>query len=234
MKKITIIHTSLVSHGYLNRLFQEIIPEAKIQNIVDDSLLAEVSEAGYITPSIISRMCKYYQAAEQISSDLIFNQCSSVGEAADIAARTVSVPVLRVDEAMAEHAVTLGRRIAVVATVASTVEPSCALIRQKAACAGVEAEVVPYLVDGAMWALINEGQEKHNRMVKDAVLAAAAACDVVVLAQGSMVVLLPELANITKPVLSSPETGVRKARRMLFPEESGYKMPTRSEKEGSD
>lgn len=43
MIKITIIHTSLVSHAHLNQLFREIIPEAKIHNIVDDSLLAEVN-----------------------------------------------------------------------------------------------------------------------------------------------------------------------------------------------
>lgn len=221
MKKITIIHTSLVSHAHLNQLFQNIIPEAKIHNIVDDSLLAEVSEAGHITPAVVSRMCGYYQTAQQIGSDLIFNQCSSVGEAADIAAKTVSVPVLRVDEAMAEQAITLGRRIAVVATVASTVEPSCHLVRQKAAAAGVDTEVIPYLVDGAMWALINEGQETHNRMVKDTIRKAARECDVVVMAQGSMVVLLPELTDIQKPVLSSPELGVRKARRILFPEEAG-------------
>lgn len=221
MKKITIVHTSLVSYEYLNQLFQDIIPEAKVQNIVDDSLLAEVSEAGHITPSIISRMCAYYRSAQEIGSDLIFNQCSSVGEAAAIAARTVSVPVLRVDEAMAEQAVSLGKRIAVVATVASTVEPSCSLVRQKAAEARTDVEVVPYLVDGAMWALINEGREKHNCLVKDTVLRAAEECDVVVLAQGSMVVLVPELADIQKPVLSSPELGVRKARHLLFPEEVG-------------
>lgn len=220
MKKITIVHTSLVSHAHLNQLFKEIIPEAKIQNIVDDSLLAEVSDVGHVTPGIINRMCKYFQSAELIGSDLIFNQCSSVGEAAAAAAKTVSVPVLRVDEAMAEKAVELGKKIAVVATVASTVEPSCNLVRQKAAAAEKDVEVVPYLVDGAMWALIHEGQEKHNRLVKDTVVKAAEECDVVVLSQGSMVVLLPELTDIQKPVLSSPEMGVRKARQLLFPEEA--------------
>ena len=219
MKKITIIQTSLVSHAHLNKLFREIIPEAKIHNIVDDSLLADVSDAGHVTPAIINRMCKYFQSAELIGSDLIFNQCSSVGEAAAIAAHTVSVPVLRVDEAMGEKAVELGKKIAVVATVASTVEPSCNLVRQKAAAAGKDCEIIPYLVDGAMWALIHEGQEKHNKLVKDTVVRAAEECDVVVLAQGSMVVLLPELADIQKPVLSSPELGVRKARQLLFPEE---------------
>lgn len=202
----------------MNKLFAEIIPEAKIHNIVDDSLLAEVSDNGHITPNIVNRMCKYFQSAEQIGSDLIFNQCSSVGEAAAIAAKTVSTPVLRVDEAMGEKAVQLGKRIAVVATVASTVEPSCNLVRQKAAEAGKECEIVPYLVDGAMWALINEGQEKHNRLVKDTVVKAAEECDVIILAQGSMVVLLPELTDIKKPVFSSPELGVKKAREVLFPE----------------
>ena len=220
MKKITIIHTSLVSHAHLNKLFAEIIPEAKIHNIVDDSLLAEVSDNGHITPNIVNRMCKYFQSAEQIGSDLIFNQCSSVGEAAAIAAKTVSTPVLRVDEAMGEKAVQLGKRIAVVATVASTVEPSCNLVRQKAAEAGKDCEIVPYLVDGAMWALINEGQETHNKLVKDTVVKAAEECDVIILAQGSMVVLLPELTDIKKPVFSSPELGVRKAREVLFPEEA--------------
>ena len=220
MKKITIIPTSLVSHAHLNKLFAEIIPEAKIHNIVDDSLLAEVSDNGHITPNIVNRMCKYFQSAEQIGSDLIFNQCSSVGEAAAIAAKTVSTPVLRVDEAMGEKAVQLGKRIAVVATVASTVEPSCNLVRQKAAEAGKDCEIVPYLVDGAMWALINEGQEKHNKLVKDTVVKAAEECDVIILAQGSMVVLLPELTDIKKPVFSSPELGVRKAREVLFPEEA--------------
>lgn len=33
MKKIAVIHTSLVSHTELNQLFADIIPEAKIFNI---------------------------------------------------------------------------------------------------------------------------------------------------------------------------------------------------------
>ena len=215
-KLITIVHTSLVSHQHLNELFAQIIPEADIHNIVDDSLLSEVSGNGAVTPGIVSRMCKYFDAAASIGSDLIFNQCSSVGEAAALAAKTVVVPVLRIDEAMAERAVELGAKIGVVATVGSTVAPSCNLVRAKAAAAGKSVEVVPYLVDGAMHILMREGRERHNAVVKEAVVKCARECDVVVLAQGSMVVLLPELTDIEKPVLSSPELGVRKARTLLF------------------
>ena len=48
-------------------------------------------------------MCSYYKAAEEAGADLIFNQCSSVGEAADLASQLVSVPVVKVDTCMAEN-----------------------------------------------------------------------------------------------------------------------------------
>ena len=216
MKKVYIIHTSLVSQAELNALFAELVPDAKVHNIIDDSLLHDVMQNGGITPKIISRMCAYVQAAADNGADLIFNQCSSVGEAADIAARLVSVPVLKVDAPMAEKAVELGRRIGVVATVKSTMKPSCNLVRAKAAEAGKPVEVVEYLVDGALDVLMKEkNREKHNAMVLEKVRQAEAECDVIVLAQGSMTVLLPELQDVKKPVLTSPRLGVERARKLL-------------------
>jgi len=216
MKKVYIIHTSLVSHAELNALFAELVPDAKVHNIVDDSLLHDVMQNGGITPKVVSRMCAYVQAAAANGADLIFNQCSSVGEAADIAAKLVSVPVLKVDAAMAEKAVELGRKIAVVATVRSTMRPSCNLVRSKAAEAGKQIDVVEYLVDGALDVLMKEkNREKHNAMVLESVRKAEEECDVVVLAQGSMTVLLPELQDVKKPVLTSPRLGVERARELL-------------------
>jgi len=216
MKKVYIIQTSLVSHAELNALFKELVPNAKVFNIVDDSLLHDVMANGGLTEKVISRVCKYFEAAAQNGADLIFNQCSSVGEAADIAANLVSIPVVKVDEAMAEEAVRLGRRIAVVATVASTMKPSCNLVRRKAIESGREVEVVEYLVDGALDILMKENnREKHNSLVLEMVRKAEKECDVIVLAQGSMTVLLPELKDIKKPVLTSPRLGVIKAKNVL-------------------
>lgn len=219
MKTVYIVHTSLVSHADLMALFAEIIPEATVRNIVDDSLLADVMANGGITEKIVGRMCKYFEAAAANGADLIFNQCSSVGEAADIAARLVSVPVVKVDAAMAERAVGLGSRIAVVATVKSTMKPSCNLVRSAAAKAGKAVEVIECLVDGALDVLMKEkDRARHNALVLDAVRAAEPACDVIVLAQGSMTVLLPELGAVKVPVLTSPRLGVERARRVLFGE----------------
>ncbi len=217
MTKVYIVQTSSVSQAELNALFAELVPDAKVHNIVDDSLLHDVMQNGGITEKVVARMCAYFQAAANNGADLIFNQCSSVGEAADIAARLVSVPVVKIDSAMAEKALTLGQKIGVVATVKSTMKPSCNLIRSAALAAGKSVEVVEYLVDGALEVLMKEkNRDKHNALVLTTVKKAEAECDVIVLAQGSMTVLLTELGDIRKPVLTSPRLGVEMARDVLM------------------
>ena len=217
MKKVYIIHTSLVTLAELNALFAELLPEVQVHNLVDDSLLHDVMQQGGLTEKVISRMCAYVQAAASNGADLIFNQCSSVGEAADIAARLVAVPILKIDAPMAEQAVAQGVRIAVVATVRSTMQPSCALVRSKARDAGKKVEVVEYLVDGALDVLMKEkNREKHDRLVLDLLRQAEQENDLILLAQGSMITLEPYLSQVAVPVLTSPRLGVEKVRQTLF------------------
>ena len=214
-KRVAVIHTSLVSMEDIKRFFGQIIPEAQLMHIVDDSLLEEVKSVGHITPFIIQRMCCYYQIADRSGVDLIFNQCSSVGEAADIAAQTISTPVLKVDEPMAQKAVDLGKKIALIATVESTVGPSSRLIEKQARKSGKEIELKTYLVKGALEVLMSKGADQHNQMVISTVEEAAKTSDVIVLAQGSMLALEPLLTHIQVPVLTSLQLGVERAREML-------------------
>lgn len=216
MKKVYIIHTNLVSYEELNKLFYEIVADVKVFNIIDDSLLHDVMENGGINSKIISRVSKYFKAAEENGADLIFNQCSSIGEASDVAANLVNIPVLKVDEAMCLKAVEIGQKIGVVATVKSTMKPSTNLVKNKAMLINKKVEVVEYLVDGALDVLMKEkNREKHNNMVLEKISEAEKNCDVIVLAQGSMTVLLNELKNTKVPVLTSPRMGVEKARDIL-------------------
>ena len=217
MKKVYIIHTSLVSHQHLSDLFSEIAPDCKIHHIIDDSLLADVMENGGITSKITDRMCAYVKAAENNGADLIFNQCSSVSESFDIASKGVGVPCLKVDTAMAEEAVLLGKKIAVIATVKSTMKPSCLQIEQASKKLRKEVEILPFLVDGALDVLMKEKNRKlHNELVISAIRKAHEQCDVIVLAQGSMVVLLDDCAEFEKPILTSPRRGVLRAKELLY------------------
>ena len=215
-KSIAIVQTSAVSSKDLKALCEEIIPDVKVYQIIDDSLIQEVNANGGPTSGVKRRLYMYYQAAASLGVDLILNQCSSVGEVADTIQPFVDVPIIKIDEAMAQKAVSLGKKIAVIATVQTTVGPSVRIIETAAREAGVQAEVREYLVDGAMMILIQQGDvETHNKMVIGTIKKAAEENDVVVLAQGSMYVLMPLLSDIKKPVLTSPRLAVEYIKEQL-------------------
>lgn len=212
---VFIVHTSFVSVRYLTALFRRACPEAKLHHIVDDSLLAEVLAAGGVTRKVRRRMRAYYEAAELAGADLIFNQCSSVGEAADQAARHVRTPVIKVDIAMAETACAIGPRIGVVATLKTTLGPTCRLIETAARRTRRRVKIVPCLVEGAFAELVAGRRAAHNRMVLKAIRRLTRMTDVVVCAQGSMVAILAELGKTPVPVLTSPKLGVAAATAWL-------------------
>jgi Asp/Glu/hydantoin racemase len=215
-KKVAVIHTSTVSLDDLRGLFAKIMPQVEMVNIIDESLLREVMANGKVTPSIIKRICSYAVHAEDIGADLILNQCSSVGQAVNVARSLVNIPYIKIDEAMAEEAVNTGTNISLIATVASTVEPSAGLIEEAAQNMGKKVNVKRCLVDGALDILMKEKDvKKHNRLVVDAIKKVVPESDVIVLAQGSMIGLLPELKDLGIPVLSSPESGVKRTASIL-------------------
>lgn len=216
MKSIAIVQTSAVSSAELKSLCTEIMPEVKVHQIIDDSLINEVNANGGPTTGVKRRLWNYYQQAQSLGVDLILNQCSSVGEVADAIKPFVDVPVIKVDEAMARKAVSMGKKIAMIATVPTTVGPSSRLIEWAAKEAGKEIELDIHVVKDAMMILIEKGDvATHNKMVVGEVEAAAKDNDVIVLAQGSMTVLIPELKHITKPVLTSPRLGVEYVKEVL-------------------
>ena len=214
--RVGVVHTFLYSVEDLKAQFREQLPEAEMINIIDDSLLEEALANGAVTPAIISRMCDYYQNLQELGCVCALNQCSSVGEASDIAGKTVSMPIFKIDRPMARKAAELGEKIAVIATACSTVEPSSRLVESEAARLGRRVQVDRCFVEGAYECLLKTGdKQKHNEMVVAKVEEAAKDHDVIVLAQGSMYHLMPLLSHIQVPVLTSLETRVAQLREYL-------------------
>ena len=214
-KTVFIIHTSSVSVADLNALFNEMAPGVIIRNIIDDSLLPEVLANGGVTPGVTRRLCQYAVQAESAGATLIFNQCSSVGEVADIASKMVRIPLVKVDERMAETACKTGSRIGVVATLPTTMGPTVRLIRRMAEKLGKEVTVTEELSSGAFQKLIAGDRTTHNEMVIASIRKLAQQVDVVVCAQGSMLALKPDLGETPVPVLMSPPLGVKHAVEVL-------------------
>ena len=216
-KTIAIVQTSNVSAATLKALCDQILPGVQVHMLSDDSLIREINACGGPTLAVRRRLYQYFQAAASLGVDLILNQCSSVGEVVDMIQPFVDVPIVKIDEPMAKKAVELGRKIAMIATVATTVQPSSRLIEAMALKAGKDIVLDKCLVEGAMMMLIEKGDVKaHNDLVLGAVEAAARDNDVIVLAQGSMTVLLPLLSHVQKPVLTSPQLAIEHLRDLLF------------------
>jgi Asp/Glu/hydantoin racemase len=201
----------------LKAVFKDLLPDVRLINLIDDSLIADVNRAGRITPAVYGRLLNYYQIAEGMGADVIFNTCSSVGEVADEAQRFIGVPIVKIDDAMAARAAVSYDRIAVLATLPSTLEPTMRLIRRHAEAAGRSVEMISGLAEGAFDALVSGWPEEHDRILLETAKRAAGEADVLVLAQGSMARMEKQLAGlIGKPVLSSPRLGVLRVKETLM------------------
>ena len=89
MKTVYAIHTGPVLVDVLRKLFPGMVPEVRLVNVVDDSLLADLRAAGTLTPAVSRRIVGYGMIAASSCAVAIFNCCSSVGEAADMLAKVV-------------------------------------------------------------------------------------------------------------------------------------------------
>lgn len=210
MKKVVAIYTG---HGLMENvraMFQEQIPDCRLVNIIDDSLIADVIENNAVKPGVTRRLIQYYQTAADMGADVIFNTCSSVGDLVAVGQKLVDVPIVRIDEPMAREAVNNYQKIGVIATLPTTLEPTVRLLKEQAALLGKEVSVVNGLADGAYQALVSGKPEEHDQRILDVAQKLAGEVDAIVLAQGSMARMEQKLAEMTGiPVLSSISRGVQ-------------------------
>jgi Asp/Glu/hydantoin racemase len=214
-----LLHTSLVfiqRERLLLEIFQELLPQIELVNIIEDGMLQEVIRFGRIAPEVTRRMCFYALAAEAMGVDAIFNTCSSLGPTMDTARQIVSIPIVKIDDGMAEKAAQEGRKIGVLATVPTTLPPTVALIREKAERINKEVETREALSKGAFDLLMQNQVERHDEMVLLTARETAQWADMLVLAQCSMARLAPMIEKeVGLPVLSSPRLGVELLKKVL-------------------
>ena len=192
---------------------------ATIYSIVDDSILPRIVAAGGLSSGIINTVYQHISSAEKMGSDLILVTCSSISEVVDIVSPLVSVPVIKIDDAMTDDAVKVAvDSLGVIATIETTLNPTINQLKKKMAKTGKKFKIVPILCSDAYKALINDGNpEKHDLILYRAIEEMVESVDVIVLAQASMARLLPELKKLTnKPILTSPESGVERAINILY------------------
>src|SRR5918911_5318645 len=120
MPTVAFVHTVLTLPATFDALADELLDGAERFHIADESLLGVTRKTGSLTPATRRRVLGYVESAADAGADLVVVTCSSIGPAVDASRGFVDVPVLRIDEPMADEAARLGSRIGVVATLSTT------------------------------------------------------------------------------------------------------------------
>lgn len=217
MGTLAMIHTVPGLIPVLEPLAQQNLPGWATFNMLDESLLRITIREGSLSASTMRRLTCMVWSAVDAGADAVIVTCSSLGPAVEAARLLCPVPLFRIDEGMAIEAVGTGRRIGVLATLRTTLDPTTDLIRCTAARLGHDCVIASVLSEGAFERLSQGDAEGHDRMVAQSLRDLAPRVDVILLAQASMARVLPSVQEAmgALPVLTSPETGMRHLRKAL-------------------
>jgi Asp/Glu/hydantoin racemase len=216
MTKLAIIHTTPATLDSMKALAAEILPDCNLINFVDDSILPQLGENGGNLSQVEERLVHYARFAEQVGADVILEACSSVGEVVAKMQSAISIPIVRIDESMAEQAVQRGEKVGVAATLSTTLQPTTRLLQVKAQAAGRQVEIHPLLIEGAYQKLMAGDREGHDNLLVEKLKDLARTMDVVVLAQASMARVLPRLSVMEQnKILVSPRLAMERVKAVI-------------------
>jgi Asp/Glu/Hydantoin racemase len=215
--RIALIHALKHSIPPIEQSFARIWPEAELANLLDDTLSADLARDGALTLAMTDRFLTLARYAASCGAEGILFTCSAFGPCIDACAQALApMPVLKPNEAMIEDAVALAGpagRIGLLATFA----PTLATMPAEFAAVAPDVAVVTALAAEALAALNRGDAAAHDRLAAEAARSLEG-CDVVALAQFSLSSAASQVAAATaRTVLTTPDSAVRKLRRLLLP-----------------
>jgi hypothetical protein len=212
--RIALVHALKHSIVPIEAAFARHWPEARLMNLLDDSLSADVARDGGITAAMTERFLKLGRYAKGAGADAILFTCSAFGICIEAVAREQApMPVLKPNEAMIEQAVGQvvgkgGRRIGLLSTFAPTLVSMPPEFPDSV-------EIVPKLAEGALVALDRGDRAEHDRLVAEAAKDLRG-CDLIALAQYSMAPAAALVAEASgRPVVTTPDSAVLKLKQAL-------------------
>jgi Asp/Glu/hydantoin racemase len=209
--KVAYLHTVSSLVGLFNNLSKELLPPGtEVFHIADEMLLKTVMAQGGLSPFIFQRVAENVVAAERAGASIVQCTCSSISPCVEAVRPLAGIPVLKIDDAMIDKALSLGKRIGVAATAPTTLKPTTELVHAKAAARHLDVKVDALLCEGAFTALSSGDIATHDRLVSQGLRELMNRNDVVILAQASMARVADALPVDEQkiPILSSPRLAV--------------------------
>lgn len=71
MRTVVVVHTGPATVQPIKQQFQQILPDVRVVNIMDDSLLNDVIAAGHLTEAVTGRIFSYMQLGQQMGKSVV-------------------------------------------------------------------------------------------------------------------------------------------------------------------
>ena len=217
-KTIGIIHAIHLTIRAMQPFLERYIPDVEVMHLCDDTIQRDniAAGVGMIPKANYFKFAQYAHNLEEAKVDLILLACSTFNYAAELARPMINVPIMQIDRPMMELAVTQGRRVGMLATLATTVPSSERLLRIVAAEKNTPVEITTVLRPEAFEAIQRGDSKKHNEILLEEIDKLSGKVDSIVMAQLSMSALEPFLGKTAVPVYNSGTTGFGYIRQVLY------------------
>jgi aspartate/glutamate racemase len=216
-KSLGIIHAIHLTIRAMQPFLERYIPDVEAMHLCDDTIQRDNIRAGVgaIPKRNYAKFAQYAQNLQDAGADMILLACSTFNYAAELARPMIEIPIMQIDRPMMELAVCQGRRVGLLATLATTVPSSERLLRIVAAERGRQVEIETVLREEAFRAIQKGDTETHNAMLLEEIEKLSGRVDAIAMAQLSMSALAPHLGRTRVPVYDSGTTGFGRIREML-------------------
>ena len=217
-KTIGIIHAIHLTIRAMQPFLERYIPDVEVMHFCDDTIQRDnlAASVGVIPKHNYFRFAQYAHNLQESGVELILLACSTFNYAAELARPMIDIPILQIDRPMMELAVMQGKRVGLLATLASTVPSSERLLRIVAAEKNRPVEITTVLRPEAFAAVSKGDTETHNRILLEEIDKLSSKVDSIVMAQLSMSALAPHLGKTAVPVYNSGTTGFGYIREKLY------------------
>ncbi len=208
IKRIALIHATVVSMDPTEQAFGELWPEADTFHLLDSSLSTDRASSGELTDDLSQRIFGMADYAIKRGVDGVLYCCSAFGPAIKSAAAAHNVPILKPNQAMFRSALDIGGPITMLVTFKDSIGSMEQEFAEMKAAVGSDATLRSVLVDGARDAIDRGDVATHNRLIVEAA-ANIGKSSAILLAHFSMDRARVEVAaKVVVPVLSPPSEAV--------------------------
>ncbi len=195
------------------------VPEAELLQYMDEGLLQLAKEEG-LSESCYQRLRNWIGLSYQDGAQAILLTCSIFTPFVERLRQEVPLPVVGIDEAMFDRAVSLAGRIEIIATIESAAKTTRTQLEERAKPSGTELDLNTTFVPQAFEDLDAGRSERHDERIRKAIRNCIEGADAVILAQASMAHLASDFPEYKIPILSSPRLAVERLLSLSKPVEA--------------